>query len=522
MEESSSELGELQHHFTLNAGTEEFFNKGLLLLHNFEYEDAVTEFQKGAKHDSTEVLIHWGEAMAHYKALWRLQNMDKGQAILSRLGKTKEERLAGIDDPLENDLWQGLEIVFGEGDFEDRNKRYAQHMERLYQKYPGHQEIAAFYTLSLIWASDEYGDGSEDLRQAARIADEILAINSHHPGALHYKIHALDGPVSAADAHKAADAYAKVAPDAAHALHMPSHIYLALGEWEDVVNSNTASYNASVTRMEKLGLGDGARGYHSYSWLHYGLLQQGRYQEAERLLKDMLTYVPKDPTKAARGYLLGMQNRQLVEAGLISKEVELDLDVKVDDLGLRAETMKSLLTARIAFQEADQEAVAAEIDWLASRKSFAATFVEDGAESMCGATRYAPTANTLKMAEVVLNQMHAMVASLQGDNNSFEEHLIKAVEIEDQTDYPTGPVSIALPSFEQYGNWLLEEGRYEEAIIQFDLGLTRMPQRTKSLLGKLEALKALNKTKEAKEVENNLRNIWNQADAQALELIAMI
>ena len=77
-------LGELQHGFTLNQLTQEKFDEGLLLLHNFEYDDALTAFEEATALDSTEVLTHWGEAMCHYKALWRLQNTDKGKAILSR------------------------------------------------------------------------------------------------------------------------------------------------------------------------------------------------------------------------------------------------------------------------------------------------------------------------------------------------------------------------------------------------------------------------------------------------------
>ncbi|NND06731.1 MAG: tetratricopeptide repeat protein [Saprospiraceae bacterium] len=519
-----SELGELQHHFNLNAGTASYFNKGLLLLHNFEYDDALAEFQKGIAVDSTEIMLHWGEAMAYYKALWGLQNTDQGQKILLRFGAERQERLASIDDPLEKDLWEGLEIIYDDGPFEEQNQKFSKHMEGLHLKYKGHQEISAFYVLSLIWATEEYGDGSPDLHRAASIADEILAINPHHPGALHYKIHALDGPLSAAGAHQAADAYAKVAPDAAHALHMPSHIYLALGEWSEVVSSNIASYEASVKRMEKLGLKDGARGYHSFAWLHYGLLQQGRYKEAEQLLKDMLTHVPKDPTKGARVYLLGMQNRQLVEAGSFSEEVQLDLDVKVEDLGLEAESMKSYLIAQLAMEDQDMDAIEHQIDWLNQRKSVAETIVRGGSVSMCsgGATRYAPTENILKSTEVVIAQMQAMIARLNDDDKLYEQHLLSATNIESETDYPTGPVRIALPSFEAYGDWLLNQERYEEALHQFDQALERMPQRTKSLMGKLAALKELGKQKEANEITQRLRSIWHQADPEVLKLVAQI
>lgn len=514
-------LGELQHGFTLNKATQEKFDEGLLLLHNFEYDDALVAFEEATAKDSTEVLTHWGEAMCHYKALWRLQNTEKGRAILSRLGDTKEERLASIDDPIEQAMWEIVEIMYGEGQFEERNKLLTKHLASLHEQYPQHQEIAAFYALSLIWATEEYGNGSDDLRLAASIADKIIKANPQHPGALHYKIHALDGPTSAKDAHAAADAYAKVAADAAHALHMPSHIYLALGEWEGVVNSNQVSYDASVTRMKNLELKDGARGYHSFAWLHYGLLQQGRYAEAEQILNDMLTYVPKDPTKGARGYLLGMQSRQLAESGTIPSEISLDTDVKVDDIGLLPQSVRSFLRAQLAYQKEDSKTMNDEIKWLSNQISMASEQIEGDGLIMCaaGTSRYAPTENAINSAKVVIAQIQGMKAMLEGKEDLFESYMKEAVNLENQTNYPAGPPRITKPSFEQYGEWLLEQGNYTEAIEQFDSALQRMPRRFKSLFGKMTALKALNRQDEAALVQQELKSILAQADKKVLTLI---
>jgi len=510
-------LGVLQHGFTLESDTREKFEEGLLLLHNFEYEDALSAFEAATAQDSTEVLTHWGEAMCHYKALWQLQNLEKGRAILSRLGDTKAERLASIEDPLKKAMWELVEIMYGDGQFEERNKKITTHLASLHQQYPQHQEIAAFYALSLIWATEEYGNGSEDLRLAASIADDILALNPLHPGALHYKIHALDGPTSAENAHAAADAYAKVAADAAHALHMPSHIYLALGEWDGVVNSNQVSYQASVARMQNLELTDGARGYHSFAWLHYGLLQQGRYAEAEKILQDMLTYVPKDPTKGARGYLLGMQSRQLAENGQVSSAIQLDTDVKVDDIGLMAKSVRSFLRAQVAHQQEDTQTIQDEIEWLTAQTYIASNQVEDDGIAMCalGTSRYAPTENAVNSAKVVIAQMKGMKALLEGNEEQFETQMKQAVTLEEQTNYPAGPPRITKPSFEQYGEWLLTKGQYKEAAQQFESALQRMPKRTKALMGKMTAHRALGQDKEAERLQEEIAKIaqaWKQPD----------
>ena len=511
---NENHLGKLEHGLTLNPQVQEKFDEGLLLLHNFEYDDALTAFKEATSIDSTEVLTHWGEAMCHYKALWRLQNTDKGRAVISRLGETKEERLQSIEDPLEKDLWEIVEIMYGEGDFDARNNQIKSHLSQLHEKYSDNQEIAAFYALSLIWATEEYGDGSPDLRLASNIADKIIKVNPLHPGALHYKIHALDGPTSAKDALDAADAYAKVAPDAAHALHMPSHIYLALGDWTGVVNSNQRSYDASVKRMMKKELEDGARGYHSFAWLHYGLLQQGRYYEAEEILKEMLTHVPKDPTKGARSYLLGMQSRQIAASNNLNEETQLNLEVKVDDISIIAKAVRSMLRTQVALKNNEPKVIDEEIKWLTDKIYMDSINIKESGLAMCasGNSRYAPTENSVRVAQVILTQIEALRAKMNGDLALFETKMKKAVELEDQTNFPTGPPSITKPSFERYGEWLIENGRYEEAKNLFDQSLTRMPNRSKSLYGKMVVLNALDQVDEAKDVENKLKSIYSEAD----------
>ncbi len=515
-DQEGSVLGQLEHGLTLNQGTQAKFDEGLLLLHNFEYDDAAVAFQEVVATDSTEILGHWGEAMCHYKALWRLQNTEKGTEILERLGSTKEERLAAIKDPMEKELWKLVEIMYGPGEFDERNDLIVSHMAALHEAYPHHQEIAAFYALSLIWATEEYGDGSEDLHLAASIADKITAVNPQHPGALHYKIHALDGPTSAQEAHDAADAYAKVAADAAHALHMPSHIYLALGEWEGVVNSNRASYDASVSRMKQLDLNDGARGYHSFAWLHYGLLQQGRFEEAEEVLKEMLELVPNDPTKGARGYLLGMQSRHLAVTDSLSDELKIDADIRVDDIGLSAKSVRSFLRAQLAKRDNKVQLINQEIKWLEDQISIAAEQVEGDGLAMCaaGTSRYAPTENSVRSAKVIVAQLEALKAQIQKDDARFEESLKAAVALESETNFPAGPPRITLPSFEQYGNWLIEQGRYNDAIAQYESSLKRMPRRSTALMGKYIALTQLKQMDEAKEIQQELENIFAEADQE--------
>ena len=514
-------LGVLNHQFSISEKAKEGFEKGLLLLHSFEYEDAREAFQEAVAADSTEMMAQWGEAMSYYKALWGLQDVEAGRAVMNRLGATKDERLSKAENELEADFWQALEILNGEAELKERHEAYVDYMAELHEKYPNNHEVGAFYALGLIWATD-YGQVTAENKLSGRIAEGILKENPRHPGALHYKIHAYDNPVMAIQAIDVADEYSKVAPDATHALHMPSHIYLSLGMWDGVVSSNEASYAASVKKLERRNLSDGQRGYHSYSWLHYGYLQQGRFEKATEMMRDMLDYVPRDPTKQARSYLISMQNKQLVETNKWDPDLIADLDVKVADLSIVSAAELAFFRGYLSLLEEDAEEISTQIEDLSHKIEIAKLEVGEEGAALCaaGQTRYAPNEDAIRASQVLLQQIKSFQAKLSGDQNAYEEAIKTATEMEAESDFAAGPPEIAFPSFEQYGLWLLEQKRYEEALVQFETSLTRTPRRAKALQGKLAALQGLGKSEEGAEVKKELETIWTMADDEVSKLIA--
>ncbi len=493
-------LGELQHQFSISKEAQPGFEKGLLLLHSFEYDDAREAFKEAVAADDQEVMAYWGEAMTHYKALWRLQDVDAGREVMNRLGSTRNQRLEKADSDLEKDFWQGIELLYGEGELNERNQAYAEHMGKLYDKYPGNQEVAAFYALGLMW-SVPLGRDAEVFDRSAQVVAGILKENPQHPGALHYMIHAYDDPQYAELAIDAADLYAQVAPDATHALHMPSHIYLALGRWSDVVASNEASYQASLNRLERKGLDGSARGYHSYSWLHYGYLQQQRQADAHRLLKDMVGFTKSHPNRQARSYWISMQNAYLTDVGEWSEDVQL-LPVNHQDLALASQAGHRFFQGRMAYRSGDLQTLSAHMDSLNKEIAAAELVVTSEGITLCsaGITRYAPNRTDIQRATVMLHQLSAYRALLQQDNTAAEKYLHEAVTLEAATGYSFGPPDIPYPSFEQYGYWLLENDRPQEALEQFSRGLERTPNRTNALKGKMKALQVLGRDNEAEAV----------------------
>lgn len=514
--ESQNHLGTLQHDFTLNTEAKEDFERGLLLIHSFEYDDANTAFQAAKAKDSTEIMAYWGEAMSHYKALWGLQDKRAGYAVMEELGESKEARLARIDDPIEVDFWNGLEILYGDGSLKDRNQRFNEHMAKLHQKYPSNQEAAAFYALSMMWSNNKDEDPTEVGKKSAEVVKGILSENALHPGALHYTIHAYDNPLMASEALDVANKYSKVAPDAAHALHMPSHIYLALGMWPEVVSSNETSYAASVKRMEKLELDDEARGYHSYAWLHYAYLQQGRVDDAIKLLSDLKDYYKNTQSKGIRSYIASMQASQLFETGEWPSQLEV-MEIKKSDLGLATHMRTALFDTEMALLKRENGQIGNYISELESEIEKAELYVSEDKSAMCsaGPSRYAPNEDAILKGKAALMIMKAKEA-IAFDSDEAEAFMKEAVELESKSEYSFGPANISLPSFEFYGSWLLEKGRNDEALEQFEKSLERAPKRRNALQGKLTALEKLGMQEKAEEIKSELDGFTSEKDLTQL------
>src|SRR6185503_11470771 len=159
--------------------------------------------------------------------------------------------------------------------------------EKVYRDYPDDLEAACFYSLSLLGTVRPGDKGFTRQMKAGAIAMNVYEKNSDHPGAAHYIIHAFDDPEHAILALPAARRYAEIAPEAHHARHMPSHIFVQLGMWPQVVASNESSWAASDAWVKRKGLALTERDYHSYRWLVYAYLQQGRYRKAEEWVTAM-------------------------------------------------------------------------------------------------------------------------------------------------------------------------------------------------------------------------------------------
>jgi len=233
---------------TQSAEAQAAFEQGMLLLHLFEYPFAEAEFQRAQVLDPDFAMAYWGEAMAHNYAIWDEQEPDKARAVLNKYAPTPEARAAKITSARERGFFESLEILYGPAEGRapkaERDRAYRHFLGEMARRYPDDHEVRLFHALALMGAHAGVRD-IPDYMESAALSQSVFYANREHPGAAHYLIHGVDDPIHAPLGLEAARALYVMAPDAGHSLHMTSHIFNALGMWDDVVIANTNAVKVS-------------------------------------------------------------------------------------------------------------------------------------------------------------------------------------------------------------------------------------------------------------------------------------
>src|SRR5919197_68796 len=310
---SSGELGTIHFPTSAKGTAQAAFLVGVKALHNFEFDTSAEAFREAQKADPGFALAYWGEAMSFNHPLWAEQDIAAARRGLERLAPTAAARAAKAPAGKERGLVEAVDVLFGTGDKYVRDVAYAAAMKRLHEQYRDDDELAILYALSLLGTARPGEKSVRTAMQAAAIAEEIFQRHPQHPGAAHFIIHSFDNPDHAILSLPAARAYSKIAPSAAHALHMPSHIFVQLGMWDDVIASNVVAYKAAVDLADRKNLPRGREDFHTLSWLQYAYLQEGKFADAAKALDMAKAVADKDTNPRVRDGYASMKARQVVE-----------------------------------------------------------------------------------------------------------------------------------------------------------------------------------------------------------------
>jgi hypothetical protein len=506
------------------------FLRGLAALHSFWFEEALEQFRESTKVEADFMMGYWGEAMAHNHPLWSEQDTEAGRKVLAKLQDSKK-----LTDR-ERAYISAVKTLYGEGDKLTRDKNYALAMEKIYRDYPNDKEAAVLYSLSLLGTVRAGDKGFSRQMQAGAIALEIYQKTPDHPGAAHFIIHAFDDPEHAIIALPAAYRYAQIAPEAAHARHMPAHIFVQLGMWDGVASSNESAWEASDNWVKRKNLPLYLRDYHSLSWLLYAYTQQGRYKKAEETLALMQKTMSESKSENDMRPNYYENAYSEMSAALITNTERWADAAKIfaampkkAGAGASAAAPQSGEHAGHTMAPASNDAKT--VRPTAQRFRYLATFIQGlAAASLNRAAEVEKSLAELrevrsymkgqqaKVLEIMELEVSALAASAKGDANTAIEMMKRATGLEEDMSPPSGPPTLIKPSHELLGEILLRASRPKEAAQQFALSLARQPNRARSLLGAARAAAQSGDSKEAAATYSRLLKIWSQADAGSSEL----
>ncbi len=484
-------LGEIDFPTSGSPNAQKHFIQGVLLLHSFEYPDARRAFRHASEIEPGFAMAYWGEAMTWNHPIWNRQYKNQAIAALNKLGKTAGERAAKAPTQREQDFLATLEVLFGEGEKVERDFAYMNAWKKLYEKYPDDLEAASFYALSILGSAQGKREFKTYMRAGA-IAQQIFEKNPLHPGAAHYVIHSFDDPIHAPLGLRAAFSYAKIAPDAPHALHMPSHVFMALGMWDESNSSNEASAAAGYKK--------GQRAHHAEWWLNYGYLQQGRYKEAQKILAKMDDYMAEDARISTRNHLAYMRSSWLVETRrwqteTFSENFELD--------GLRKQSATCVLLAKGMAAIASGQIEEAEKNLAAMHDlpQPEANYIDDN-----------------KTARLMQLELEALVKLEKGEGKTALKLMDEAAALQENMRFEFGPTMPIKPVHELRGEILLKLNQPKAARTAFRNALSRDPERPLSLIGLARAAELAGNATESRQAREQLRLVWKRADPDIVEL----
>lgn len=477
---SAQQLGAITFPNSGAPAAQAAFIEGVKALHSFEFDSAAEAFRRAQKADATFALAFWGEAMSYNHPLWAQQDIEAARKALDRLAPTHAARRALAKRPKERAFLEAMQVLyFAPGDKLARDRAYSEAMAEMHARWPDDHEVAIWYALSLLGTVRPGDTGYRRQALAASIAQKVFVENAKHPGAAHFIIHSFDDPEHAPLALPAANAYAAIAPAAAHALHMPSHIYVQLGMWQQTAASNVVAYKAAMDVNARLKLAEGREDFHTLSWLVYANLMLGQFEEARRNIDLAKQAADRHPTNRGvqNGYL-AMRARYLLETG---QWEPIALDPVPPATGDAHAGMPGM--SGMSAEPGNAWVFAAGLS--AARRGDATT--ASAAETRLRAAREKAAAgpNAYAGKEVaILEKEIAAAARLSAGQTTDAIALAKeAADLELTLNPPSGPPDPMKPALEFYGEVLLEANRPVEAAAAFAQSLLRTPKRTPSLLG---------------------------------------
>jgi tetratricopeptide (TPR) repeat protein len=366
-------------------------------------------------------------------------------------------------------------------------------MERLAAAFPKDDEAQSFYALALLGLNQGVRD-IPTYKRAGVIAEGVLRRNQDHPGGAHYTIHAYDDAINAPLGLSAARLYSKIAPAAPHAQHMTTHIFLAMGMWDDVVSQNVIASGHDHEHWQA---------NHYTSWLGYGYLQQGRFDQARKHLETARTNYRRTARRGEEPSLLSMRAQYIINSERWNDPV-LEWKLDTPNAGPVAQAMDAFARAYAALR-------------LGRMHSAAEIQIELGVRAKTVPVGDAFSTNA-SVPVILYQQLRGAMMFEDGRQAESLTLLRETARLEDAIPMEFGPPDIVKPTHELLGELLLSMNQPAEAKAEFERSLKMAPGRARSLLGLGRAALAAGDTATARKALAELRKNWHSADSSLREV----
>ncbi|MFZ0848201.1 MAG: hypothetical protein WAO08_03220 [Hyphomicrobiaceae bacterium] len=488
-------LGKVHFETACKPAAQKHFDRAMLYQHSFWYRASQMAFEDVLKADPECGIAYWGIALS---LLWNphvptpAKNLAEGAAAVAK-GKA-----VGAKTRRERDYIDALGVMYADFDKVDHRTRivaYATAMELLAQRYPKDDEAQIHYALSLNTSASPADKTYANQLKGAAILEPIFKRQPQHPGIAHYLIHLYDYPPIAEKGLDAARLYAKIAPAAAHAQHMPSHIFTRVGYWQESIASN------SVAQRVAKEAEDFHDQLHAMDYMVYAHLQLGEDQKAKAVIDGMTTVTGFTETFLVGPYALAVSPaRYAVERG--DWKTAAELKVRPSPLAhIRAIT--HFARALGAARSGNPEAAKADIATLGELRD---------------KLREAKDAYWSEQVDIQAQVATAWVLFAEGRHGDALEAMSAAADAEDKTEkHPVTP-GVPKPARELYGVMLLERAINNEALAAFEATLKKEPNRLGAYVGAATAAEKSGDKTKARQYCERIVAIAGNADKTRTEV----
>ena len=486
---SSEGLGKVMFPNSCSSVAQSALLKGIAQLHSFQYAAAENAFTEASHSDPKCAVAYWGLAMSSYRPLWDGADekaIKKGRHFLDQIQKdwTISQR--------EREYIDAIAIVFSDnrrlGD--ERIAAYSRAMAEIAKHYPDDGEAQAFYALSLLALPH---DDTKTHEQVIAILNKLMATQPEHPGAVHYLIHAADTSELAPQGLEAARRYAKIAPDSSHALHMPAHIFVRLGLWQESVDSNLAAA-AAAAEATKNHMGEPQYQFHAMDFLDFSYLQLGEEAKAQQVVEDL-----DKITGASPGWIKNLRV-------ILTTRNLLELHRWKDALAFAPQG------------DAFEFQLVYALHAIAAARTGDPHAAEENYKNLKSAMKKQKRGRDTRLEDYRRQEVEAWVTFAKGDTKKAVKLMRAAADKQDQED--SGDFTV--PAREMLADLLMELHQSAQALAEYEAVLKMSPNRFNDLYRAAAAAQLAGDSTKAKSYYSKLReNCPATADREELQKMKM-